>query len=379
MTKLKTTILNSVEAIDDSYCRTINPQENTYFTKPFLRSFESSNPNITFKYILVEKGKQTVALATIQIIKVGIDVILKNIKLASWVKRPLHYFFCKDHLNIMFCGNIFLSGEHGIIISDKEDKIEIIRSIGSEIIKLAKQTKPLHATFIKDFNEESRTLTDHFQDLGFTPMRVEPNMIITLDPKWKTFEDYKESLKSKYRIKVNKADSTSKSLDARLFSESDFATYKDQLQQLYENTIANANFNAQVLNLDTYIKLRTVYHEDFIVKAYFYNDNLVGFLSALSNNHHLDAHFIGLDYSLNKSHAIYPRILNDYIRIGIEKKVKYINLGRTASEIKTTVGAVPVELTCYLRHKRPVMNAVFKLLINKIHLKEFKQHYPFKT
>jgi predicted N-acyltransferase len=209
-------------------------------------------------------------------------------------------------------------------------------------------------------------------------MRVEPNMIITIDPKWKNFEDYKDSLKSKYRIKVNKADSTSRSLDARLFSESDFATFKDELQQLYQNTIDNANFNAQVLNLDTYVKLRAAYHEDFIVKAYFYNDVLVGFLSALANNNHLDAHFIGLDYSLNKTLAIYPRILNDYIRIGIEKKVKYINLGRTASEIKTTVGAIPVELTCYLRHKRLFVNSVFKFLNNKIHLKEFKQHYPFK-
>lgn len=379
MTNLKTTILNSVEDIDDSYCRAINPEENTYFTKPFLQSFEFSNPNITFKYIVVKNGDQTVALATIQIIKVGIDVILKNIKLSSWIKRPLYYFFCNDHLNVMFCGNIFLSGEHGIIISDKEDKIKIIRSIGSEIIKLSKQTKPLHATFIKDFMEESRSLTDHFQELGFTPMRVEPNLIITLDSKWNTFEHYKESLKSKYRIKVNKADSTSKSLEARLFSESDFATYKDQLQQLYQNTIDNANFNAQVLNLDTYVKLRATYHEDFIVKAYFYKNELVGFLSALVNNHHLDAHFIGLDYELNKTHAIYPRILNDYIRLGIENKVKYINLGRTASEIKTTVGAVPVELTCYLRHKRPFINFVFKLLVNKIHLKDFKQHEPFKT
>ena len=378
MTKLKTNILNSIKDIDGSYCDSINPKQNTYFTKLFLNAFESSNPNIKFKYILVENGAQTTALATIQIIKVGIDVILKNIKLSVWIKRLLNYFFSNSHLNIMFCGNIFLSGEHGIIIADNENKVGIIKSIGSEINKLAKQTKPLHAIFIKDFTEESRKLTDNFQDLGFIPMQVEPNMIISINDNWNTFEDYKNSLKSKYRVKVNKVDKTSQSLEARLFSESDFAKYKDELQQLYENTIANANFNAQVLNLNTYIKLRASYHEDFIVKAYFFNDKLVGFLSALDNNQHLDAHFIGLDYTKNKTLAIYPRILNDYVRLGIEKKAKYINLGRTASEIKTTVGAVPVDLTCYLKHKKPVINSLFRLLINKIQLKEFKQHRPFK-
>lgn len=378
MTNLKTTILNSVVDIDDSYCQDINPEENTYFTKLFLEAFETSNPNITFKYILVEKDGQTVALATVQIIELGIDVILKNIKIATWLKKIINYFFCKNHINIMFCGNIFLSGEHGIILAQDENKKEAIKSIGLAINELTKQTKPLHAVFIKDFVEESRKLTDYFQEFGFTPMQVEPNMIISINPEWNTFDDYKNSLKSKYRVKVNKADTTSASLKARLFSEKDFATYKDELQQLYQNTIDNANFNAQVLNLDTYIRLRATYHEDFIVKAYFLKDKLVGFLSALANNHHLDAHFIGLDYSLNKIHAIYPRILNDYIRIGIKKKMSYINLGRTASEIKSTVGAEPIELTCYLKHKRPFINSLLMPFIKNVQIKDFKQHHPFK-
>ena len=166
---------------------------------------------------------------------------------------------------------------------------------------------------------------------------------------------------------------------AKIFSEKDFALHKDELQQLYENTIANADFNAQVLNLDTYIELRALYRENFIVKAYFYEDQIVGFLSALKTNNHLDAHFIGLDYSLNKQCAIYPRILNDYIRIGIEQKVVQINLGRTASEIKTTIGAQPEDLMCYIRHKRKSVNTFVKPFFNMVQLKEFRHHQPFKT
>ena len=45
--------------------------------------------------------------------------------------------------------------------------------------------------------------------------------------------------------------------------------------------IANANFNAQVLNLDTYIHLRQTFKDDFIVKAYFLEYKLVGFLTVL--------------------------------------------------------------------------------------------------
>ena len=182
-----------------------------------------------------------------------------------------------------------------------------------------------------------------FETYGFTNIIVEPNMLMALKPEWNTFEDYKNALKSKYRIKANKADSKSQDLEGRFMSKKDIEESQKALQDLYQNTIDNANFNAQVLNLNTYVSLKDYYKEDFIVKGYFKNDRLVGFLTALKNKNHLDAHFIGLDYRLNKALAIYPRILNDYIRLGIEKKVEQINLGRTASEIKTTIGATPLD------------------------------------
>ena len=378
MEKLTSTTYSSISEINLSNLKQLNTLNNTYFSKDFLFAFESSNPAIDFKYILIEKEKKAIALALIQTVQLSIDVVLKNTKMPSFIRRFIYSLFCNDNINIMFCGNIFLSGEHGILIKDSEDKIEVIKAICSEINVLAKLKKPLHAIFIKDFIEQSRKHTDYFQKCGFTPMHVEPNMIISINENWKSFDDYKQTLKSKYRVKANKADKTSTQLVARILTGSDLEFYKDELQQLYENTIANADFNAQVLNLNTYIKLRSKYHDDFIVKAYFLEEKLVGFLSALANNHHLDAHFIGLDYSLNKQHAIYPRILNDYVRLGIEKKALYINLGRTASEIKTTIGATPTDLTCYLKHKRPLINKLIRPFVKRVQLKEFKQHFPFK-
>jgi len=378
MEKLTSTTYSSISEINPSELEELNTLNNTYFSKDFLFAFESSNPTIDFKYILIEKEKGAIALVLIQTIQLSIDVVLKNTKMPSFVRRFIYSLFHNDHINIMFCGNIFLSGEHGILIKDSENKMEVIKAICSEINILAKLKKPLHAIFIKDFIEESRKHTDYFQKCGFTPMHVEPNMIISINENWKSFDDYKQTLKSKYRVKANKADKTSAQLEARILTDSDLEFFKDELQQLYENTIANADFNAQVLNLNTYIKLRSKYHDNFIVKAYFLEKKLVGFLSALANNHHLDAHFIGLDYSLNKQHAIYPRILNDYVRLGIEKKSSYINLGRTASEIKTTIGATPTELTCYIKHKRPWINRLIRPFVERVQLKEFRQHFPFK-
>ena len=379
MSSYITSLYPSVDLIDPVIFEHINSEKNVYFSKPFLKAFEVSNPQIEFKYIaLSDINKNTVALALVQIISLNVEGMLKNIKVAPFIRKFLSFLFCNEHIKIMFCGNVFLSGEHGICTSKSISSEVIMKEIGAALDAVAANSKPLHALFIKDFRFESLKNTRQFLNFGYSEIKVEPNMIIQLKPEWKTFEDYKNVLKSKYRVKANKADSKSSTLKTRIFNAQDLETYKGELQALYQNTIANASFNAQVLNLNTYSHLGSTLKEDFIVKAYFLDDKLVGFLTALVNKNHLDAHFIGLDYKLNKSHAIYTRILNDYVRLGIEKRVSSINLGRTASEIKTTIGAKPLELSCYIKHKNPFINSLITPFLRRIKIKEFKQHSPFK-
>jgi predicted N-acyltransferase len=330
------------------------------------------------RYVCVSDNDNPQALALVQIVELSVDVILKNIKATALSRCILSLLLWKEHIKIMFCGNVFLSGEYCLSFAEKTKREKAVREIGRALDTISKSVKPLHAIFIKDFEKKALDYSQGFESFGFTNIKVEPNMLVHLKPEWKSFEDYKNALKSKYRIKANKADSKSQALEGRFMSKKDIESAQKVLQNLYQNTIDNANFNAQVLNLKTYIELKSFYKDDFIVKGYFLDGEIVGFLSALKNRSHLDAHFIGLNYQLNKTHAIYPRILNDYVRIGIENKVSVINLGRTASEIKTTIGAVPLELSCYIKHKSPFINALVRPFFRRIQIKSFKQHSPFK-
>jgi hypothetical protein len=370
---------NDIKAIPKHYWKQLDCGKNTYYTPEFLRAYELANTDIVFRYIIILNAhKEAVAFAATQTVTIPIETITQNIKIASWLKKIINGLFCKSSPKIMFCGNIFLSGEYGTFIKRGENINVLFHQLSGALQVLMKETKKLHAVFVKDFKESSLKLTDQLQEYGYTPMKVEPNMIITLQPEWTSFEAYKNALKSKYRVKANKADSKSKSLIAKEFTYQEVDTHREALQTLYQNTIANANFNAQVLDLDTYILLKKTYGDQFIVKGYFLEEKLIGFLSAMKNGPNLDAHFIGLDYTFNKEYAIYPRILNDYVRLGILNKAERINLGRTASEIKSTLGAKPQDLTCYIRHKRPFINSFIKPFIKSIRIKSFKEHAPFK-
>jgi len=374
---LKPVFFDSVDKIDPKYWEILDCGDNVYYTPEFLKAFETANPDIDFTYIIILEGDEPVAFANTQLVSISVKTITKNIKMSDWLKQTINRLFSTNRIRILFVGNVFLSGEYGTFLKQDKDKVTTFNTLADAVRKLSR-SKRMNGIFVKDFREESVYITNHLKDHDYAIMQVEPNMIISLDPNWKTFEDYKNALKSKYRVKANKADSTSQPLEAKLFDDGDVSTYKDELQALYENTIANANFNAQVLNLNTYTNLKEIYHDKFIVKGYFLEGKLVGFLSAMINQENLDAHFIGLDYTLNKEFAIYPRILNDYVRLGIERSSKRINLGRTASEIKSTLGAAPEALICYFKHKRSFVNRLIKPFTSNIKIKSFKQHQPFK-
>ncbi|MBF8149731.1 N-acetyltransferase [Winogradskyella sp. F6397] len=376
---LKTAIFKTIDAIPNNYWNSVNCCTNIYYSPDFLKAFERANTDIEFNYIFILKNNDAIAFANTQIVTIGIETITKNITITSdKVRRAVNNMFCNNEIRVLFCGNVFLSGEYGTFIKEGEDKVETFKAIAKGVRQVTNSTKKLMAVFVKDFKDESLPITNHLEDFNYAAMQVEPNMIITLKPEWQSFEAYTNALKSKYRVKANRADAKSDTLVAKLFSVKDIEIHKDALQELYQNTIDNANFNAQILNLDTYVHLKKTFKDQFIVKGYFLNEKLVGFLSAMQNDTNLDAHFIGIDYSKNKEFAIYPRILNDYVRLGIATKSTQINLGRTASEIKSTLGAKPETLTCYCKHKRYLPNQILKPFIKNVQIKSFKQHAVFK-
>ena len=71
-------------------------------------------------------------------------------------------------------------------------------------------------------------------------------------------------------------------------------------------------------------------------------------------------------------------MLYEYIEIAIKNKLETLNFGRTASEIKSSVGAIPQDLTMYLRHKKSITNKIVKLFLQRVQPTPFHQNFPFK-
>jgi hypothetical protein len=376
-----------VSKIPDATWEVLGCKNNLYFHKGYLLSIEENNPEIKFAYIvLVDPEKKPIAFATLQFVDFYLDDIKNDLELLvrkiKNIGRRLHLFPKKKPLKILICGNTFVSGEHGVFIKENQPKKTIIKEVAKAILHFVNSNptlkKEVNFFLLKDFLNESLSITNALKDYNYNPFLVEPNMLLTLHEDWQNFDDYLAALKTKFRVKARKALQLSASLQVVDVTLENIEKLLPEMTALYKKVSSKADFNLGNFNLETYICFKENLQENYLLKVSFLNGKVVGFMSGMINQNSLDAHFVGIDYVQNKEHAIYQRMLYDYIEIAIHKKIKHLNFGRTASEIKSSIGAIPQDLTMYIRHKKSIKNRILKLFLQRIEPTPFHQKFPFK-
>jgi len=379
-------VFNSVADIPTIVWKELNCAHNLYFSSNYLEALEKYNSHLSFYYIVLKnKNEKAIALANVQIINFQLEGIEKDtssiFKKITSIGRRLTIIPKEKPLKIINCGNTFVSGEHGIFIKKGENKRLILRKISKGILhhtENSNQKNPIDIFMMKDFRTESLPITKELISMGYYAFNIEPNLILKINPKWRNFEDYLNALKTKFRVKAKKAMKLSNDLVTKEISVLNFDEHLLKMTELYKKVVTKAAFNLGEFNLQTYKSLKAKLGHSYILKSYWIDDKMVGFMSGMINKNHLDAHFVGIDYELNKQYAIYQRMLYDYIKTAIDHKIEVLNFGRTASEIKSSVGAEPQDLTVYIRHKKSIRNKFLKLFLLKIQPSEFNQKFPFK-
>lgn len=375
---------SSIDEIPVKIWEDLGCTKNIYFHPNFLKSLEKNHPKIIFSYVvLVDENNSPIAFASLKIIDFYLNSIKSELDFLKNIGRKLNIFPDKKPLKLLICGNTFVTGEHGVFIKENQNKKVIIKRLAESLNHFVnankKLKKQIDAFLLKDFAQESLFITDELKEFKYNTFSVEPNMQLKLNDNWKNFDDYLAALKTKFRVKAKKA--FKQSLDLRIEDVTliNISQKLPEMTALYEKVASNAEFNLGNFNLETYKHLKEKFGDDYILKSYWLEDKIVGFISGVINNKSLDAHFVGIDYQKNREYAIYQRMLYHYIEIAISKKLKTINFGRTASEIKSSVGAVPQDLTMYLRHKKTITNKILKLFLQRVQPKPFQQKFPFKT
>ena len=375
----------SISDISEEIWSALDCERNLYYNRNFLESIEENHPEITFFYIvLVDDNKKPKAFASIQIVDFYFETVKNDLE--SLVKKikefgeKLRFIPKRKPLKLLICGNTFVSGEHGVFVKNHVNKNTVIKEVAKAILNYVNQNKTLtiDAFLLKDFKKKSLSETSDLVDFNYHPFSVEPNMVLNLNKNWVDFGDYLSALKTKFRVKTKRAFELSSSLEIKQVTSKNINSHLPKMADLYKKVTTNATFNLGDFNLETYKGFVEKLGDNYILKTFWLKNEMVGFMSGIINQNNLDAHFVGINYDLNRTHAVYQRMLYHYIEIAIDKKIKTLNFGRTASEIKSSVGAEPEDLTMYLRHKKSITNKILKLFLQRVQPTPFRQNFPLK-
>ena len=213
-----------------------------------------------------------------------------------------------------------------------------------------------------------------------TTILAEPFMLVKIDPNLQTLKDYFNQFSSKYRVRAQKVLKNSHEIEFKTLNNYPSNDWISQCGKLLYHSLQNKTI-AIGQNLSELIHCyQKTLGNQFKVHGYFLEGHLVGFISYIEEDNHIHATHLGIDENLPLTYSLYQRMMYDLIEYGILNQKHTINIGRTATEIKSTLGAVPIENSFVLFTKSKSLRFLMNLYANQIHkAPHYTLRNPFKT
>lgn len=388
---LSFTLFENAAAVPGNEWLLITGGETVFLEKEYLSILEKCGySKITSRYVIVYKDEKPCGIIYFQIIdfKAGVFEELlsgQNEPNPSTRMKIFENYIGSNKEEVLMrlftCGNNVVSGEYGFRFIKgikKEFSHQIVLEIIDIVSKEEKLKGAISAVLLKDFDKKLMP-EQLFEENNYTDFFVDPNMVVELPENISSLAEYINLFSKKYRNRAKSIFKVADGISKQDFEEQDLIIYQQEMYLLYEHVYEKAKFKLLKLPEDYFIYLKRNFADIFFVTGYFLNGKLIAFSSYfLIDEDVLEAHYIGFDYKLNSEYDLYQNILYHNIESAILKKRHRINLGRTAAEIKTTVGAKAVNLMCYAKPQNTISKLIFKPFINFLQPAEWAPRNPFK-
>ncbi|MBK8658950.1 MAG: GNAT family N-acetyltransferase [Bacteroidetes bacterium] len=380
-------IHDTIAAVDAFHWNKFIPQSNLLMQADYLSMLEETQQgNMRFKYALVKRDNLSVGVIYFQIVKFEAAQLINyfpegNSFTLSSLRKMSSGILSAINATLLVSGNTFMTGENGFYFKQDIDHITRGKILRKTIREICALDSTISAVLLSDLYMPKTDFDSGFLEQGFREITVESDMSIVIKPEWKSFNDYLQSLSSKYRVRAKKVYSLCnenhvRTLDMTL---SDIELHQDRIFDLYGKVMKKADFKLSGLTLDYFRKQKALMPDAYKLFAYFKDDVMIGFISAFVLGKRMEVHYVGMDHDICKPIHLYQHMMYDMIALGISAGVDKLHFGRTAPEIKSTIGAVPSPMYGYLKHLNPMVNLMLvKPYTANLKPKQYTFRNPFK-
>lgn len=241
-------------------------------------------------------------------------------------------------LKVQVLGSFWLPGMH-IYSANDIQSIPTIGALPKSLLFVGATTEP-----VNNYNWYS--------------FKGDPLMVV--ENRWGSVEDYVNSFKKKYRARYRKAMELGSTVETFYVNQPD--DFEDCCQ-MFQSTLA-PKVAALPENLSLLLEgFGSWFGEDYKVLAAKQDGRIIGFIGYLKDGEVLRAmHYGAIE---DAPGGLYSLLMFEVIHRGIEGGFSEINLGRTATEIKSTYGAVARDNYFSFYTTKPLLKLVLRIAKNR--------------
>lgn len=374
-------IYSSTAQLPDTWDKVAH--ENVFLQTHYLKVLEHSAPtNMECFYIGIFEKTELIGVALAQYLNLN--------KLESFgerdrcLKTSVRNFVFKNFAShVLFLGNNMITGQNGYEFTkaiDYKDIGDLLLECADALTKYFKDQKvKIHIVSFKDFYQHCAEELKKHRFSSIYEFNTQPNMIFELQKNWQTHEDYIAAFSKKYRDQYKRSHKKAEGILTKELSLEQITEQEVRIYELYHHVAKNAPFNTFFLAKNHFSTFKKQCGDRFKLVGYYQNEKLVGFHTLLLNGSVLETYFLGYDNQVQKEKMLYLNMLYNMTKFGIENRFEKIIFGRTALEIKSSIGAEPILMSGFIYHTNKWVNKFMPKIFPQLEpTLVWQQRHPFK-
>lgn len=356
---------------------------NHFLQLPYLKVLELSAPtNMQCFYIGIYENSELIGVTLAQYLDLN--------KLESFGERDncfkthiRNFIFRNFASHTLFIGNNMITGQNSFTFNKEisfQEISHVLMRCSQELVAYFKQKGiNIHLVSFKDFYQDCIAEFKNHAFANVYEFNTQPNMIFELPSTWLSVEDYYNSFSKKYRDQYKRSHKKFEGILVKELDSDEVVLHEKRINELYHHVAKNAPFNTFFLAENHFSTFKKECGNGFKIFGYFLEEKLIGFHSVLLNETVLETYFLGYDDHVQKEKMLYLNMLYNMTEFGITHQFKKIIFGRTALEIKSSIGATPVMMSGFIYHRNKLINKFLGKIFKNLEPETvWQQRHPFK-
>ena len=382
-----------IDYLDPARWDAVAASGGLFMRRAILRTIETDGPeNIQPRYVLIFQGNEPVAAIAAQVVTIDGTRLHREPAVAKANPKGnlLRRVFspaaraAAPHWQerMLVAGNLLSWGFHGVAFASGRNAADLWPGVAEALYRIRRAEKLNGQTdfaMVKDLTPQQAAV-EALRRFSYRSLETEPNMVLTLDPAWRSHEDYVAALDSKYRRKVKELGKKLAEAGCTIEPHADVGAHAERLHELYLAVQANASVRLVTVRPTYFAALARAAGDDFRCTVIKRRGTPIGFVTTLRDGDTAIGYYIGFDRAAAaEGLPIYLRLLHATIADAIAWRCTRLSLGRTALEPKAGLGAKPEPMSVWVRHRVPAMNWMLRGLLETVPHAEAPERSPFKA